>query len=297
MYHLHSVFPCTLCTITATSQREKAEVNAILCKREKMFKLTFKDIRGGFNKCHDQLLSTLKQLPPEDFKMFMIRFNDSLRGIKKNARFEQSHMESPLSVLATLSLQQMYTQFDLEVFDVMAECLPEDPSKMFTDALDNYKENVLRPFLEKTLSELAGDAEVVSTYDDQKKQLSLAFVVPDDATFGTLMKARKYLEEEMEIHDVSNLRFDFSCITVLFDITCPPSDVGEVAKRFLSDKHLQEMKKLNIIEVFLLSHWAVVVADDSICYFDEVSTLNRYRLTGEYYPYSSSYVHEYSRIK
>ena len=238
-----------------------------------MFKLTFKDLYGSFNKCRDQLLSILEQLPPKDFEKFMISFNDSLRGIKKNARFEQSHMESPLSVLAALSSQQMYTQFNLEVFDVMAECLSKDPSKKFTDALNNYKENVLRPLLEKTLSELAGDAEVVSAHDDQKKQLSLAFVVPDDATFGTLMKARRYLEEEMEIQDVSNLRFDFNCIAVLFDIACPPSDIEELAKRFLSNKHLQEMKKLNIIEVFLLSHWAIVVADGSICYFDEVSTL------------------------
>ena len=278
MYHLPSVFPCTLCTITTTPELEKAKVNAILCKRRKMFKLTFKDIRGGFNKCRDKLLSILKQLPSEDFKMFMISFNDSLRGIKKNARFEQSDMESPLGVFTALSLQEMYTQFDLEVFDVMAECLSEDPSKRFTDALDNYKDNILRPLLEKTLSALAGDAEVVSTHDDQKKQLSLAFVVPDDATFGTLMKAKRYLEEEMEIHDVSNMRFDFNCVTVLFDVACSSGDIGELAKRFLSDKHLQEMKKLNILEVFLLSHWAVVVVDGSICYFDEVG-MNGHRFT------------------
>ena len=263
-------FPCTLCTNTATPELEKAKVNAILCKRRKMFKLTFKDIRSGFNKCRNELLSILKQLPPEDFRMFMISFNDSLRGVKKNPGFEQSDMESSLSVFTALSLQEMYTQFDLEVFDVMAECLSEDPSKKFTDALDNYKDNVLRPLLEKTLSALTGDAEVISTHDDQKKQLSLAFVVPDDATFGTLMKAKRYLEEEMEIHEVSNMRFDFNCITVLFDIACPPGNIEELAKRFLSDKHLQEMKKLNITDVFLLSHWAVVVADASICYFDEV---------------------------
>ena len=244
-----------------------------------MFKLTFKDICGSFDKCRDKLLSILKQLPSKDFKMFMIRFNDRLRGIKKNVRFEQSHMESPLGVLAILSLQEMYTQFDLEVFDVMAECLPEGTSKSFKDALDNYKGNELRPLLEKTLSELAGDAKVVSTRDDQKKQLSLAFVVPDDATFGTLMKAQRYLEEEMGIHDVSNMRFDFNCVTVLFDIACPAEDIQELSKSFLSDKHLQEMKKLNILEVFLLSHWAVGVADGSICYFDEVGTLTRPRFT------------------
>ena len=127
---------------------------------------------------------------------------------------------------------------------------------------------------------MTGDAEVVSTHDDQKKQLSLAFVVPDDATFGTLIKAKRYLEEEMDIHEVSNMRFDFSCITVLFDIACPAGDIEELAERFLSDKHLQEMKKLNITDVFLLSHGAVVVADGSICYFDEVGTLNRHRFTG-----------------
>ena len=247
-------------------------MNAILCtKHRKMFKPTF--LRRSFNKCRDVLRSILEHLPSEDFKRFMLNFNDSLKLTKKNARLEQSDMESALNVLTTLSLQEMYTQFDLEVFDVMAECLSEGPSKKFTDVLDNYKDNVLRPFLEKTVSELARDAEVVSTHDDRKKQLSLAFVVPDDATFGTLMKAKRYLEEEMEIHKVSNMRFDFNCITVLFDIACPPGDIEELAKRFLSDKHLHEMKKLNVTDVFLLSHWAVVVADGSICYFDEVGTL------------------------
>ena len=165
-------------------------MNALLCKRRKMFKLTFKDVYGSFDMCRNELLSILKQLPPEDFEMFMISFNDRLRGTIRNAELEQSDMESPFVFFRSLSTRKMYTQFDLEVFDVMAECLPKDPSKKFKDVLDNYKGNVLRPLLEKTLSALTGDAEVVSTHDDQKKQLSLAFVVPDDATFGTLKKPK-----------------------------------------------------------------------------------------------------------
>ena len=257
-----------------------------------MFQITFEDICNSFDKCLEQLLSILKQLSPEDFKMFMIKFYNRLRGIKKNARFEQSDIESPFSVLTVLSLQDMYTQFDLEVLDVMAKCLLEDTSRDFKAALDTYK-LVLCPLLEKTLSELADDAEVVSAHDDQKKQLSLAFVVPDNATFGILMKAKRYLEEVMKIQKVSNMRFDFNCITVLFDIAYPAGDIEELSESFLSDKHRQEMKKLNILDVFLLSHWAVGVTDGSICYFHEVGTLNGHGTD----PYSGSYVHAYSCIK
>ena len=255
-----------------TPHLDKARVNAILCKRQKMFKPTFTKICHDFNKLRNALISVLEKLPPKDFKWFMTSFNDNLRGTKKNhVEFEKSDMESPSNIMMALSLQKMYTQFDLEVFDVMVECLPEDNCSNFVKALDNYKDNVLRPLLQKTLSELADDAEVVSTHDDQKKQLSLAFVVPDDATFGTLMKARRYLEEEMEIHEVSNMRFDFGCGIVLFDIAYPIEDTRKLAESFLSDRHLQEMERLNIIVVYLLSYWAAGVADSSVYYFTEVS--------------------------
>ena len=271
MFHMLLLSISRLCIIIVTPHLDKARVNAILCKRRKMFEPTFTKIRHDFDKLRDTLISVLEELPPKDFKRFMISFNDNLRGTKKNVEFEKSDMESPSNIMLALSLQKMYTQFDLEVFDVMAQCLPEDNCSNFAKALDNYKDNVLRPLLEKTLSELADDAEVVYTHDDQKKQLSLAFVVPDDATFGTLMKAKRYLEEKMEIREVSNMRFDFGCGIVLFDIACPIEDTRKLAERFLSDRHLQEMKKLKIIAVYLLSHWAAGVADSSVYYFTEVS--------------------------
>ena len=238
-----------------------------------MFRPGFAELRSKFNDFRDDIIEVVESLEPKEFAKFADKFAFNLPYIKKNLKLQPADLEDSTKLFSALLHNNLYSIFDVAVFDEMSKCLPKARKELKERVVENlrdYKECELQPVLKRTMSELAKDADVVYTHNDLQEHINLAFVFPKDPNFEILLEAREYLED-MNIHNVSNLRMDYGCVIVVFTITYPLEDLGDLAGKLSLEHHRQKLEQFGISRVFLLSHWGMEVDDGAVCHFKEVS--------------------------
>ena len=238
-----------------------------------MFRPQFVKLRSKFNDFRDDIIEVVESLEPKEFIKFADKFAFNLPYIKKNLKLQSADLENSTKLFRALLHNNLYSIFDVAVFEEMSKCLPKARKELkdrVVENLQDYKECKLQPVLERTMSELAKDADVVYTHNDCQEHINLAFVYPEDPTFDKLLEAKEYLED-MNIRNVSNLRVDYGCVIVVFTITYPLEDLGDLAGKLSSEHHRQKLKQFGISRVFLLGHWGMEVDDGAVCHFKEVS--------------------------
>ena len=259
--------------LAATPQVALARVHDIIRNRRRMFRPRFAELRSKFDDFKDGIIEVVESLEPKEFIKFADKFAFNLPYIKKNPNLQPPDLEDPLKLFSALRHNNLYSIFDVAVFEEMSKYLPKtrkELEKRVVESIQDYKECELRPVMERTISELAKDADIVYTHNDCQEHLNLAFVYPEDPTFSILLEAKEYLED-MNIHNISNLRVDYGCVVVVFTITYPLEDLGDLAGKLSLEHHRQKLKQYGISRMFLLGHWGMEVDEGAVCHFEEVS--------------------------
>ena len=237
--------------------------DSLLRRRTKAFRVVCKELNDPFEEVLASLQIVLQEVfDQDDFARFVMSFLNRLRDVI-NITFTREDLASPTNLMMALAAAECYSKFNLQVLDVMVDCLVSKcltHQKDIKGIMDNYRKTHLGPIMEKTLSDLTLDSETCLTL--QPNDLNLALVLPDSPPFCEVLRAKDYLLHEMGIKKAENLRFDFGCVYILLTITYASNDLQKLLEEFLH--HQRYLKEFGIHRVLLVGYWSLDLCDGTV---------------------------------
>ena len=254
---MYSVYAIDSCQLDAKDQ------NRLLQSRKKAFKPTCEELNDAFEEVIDSLLHALQNVfDGHYFPRFALLLLNRLEDVTE-ATFTPNDLANPTNLMSALKVIKCYSKFNLEVLDLIADCLVDrhlNHQEDIRPVLDKYKKTHLKPLMEKSLSDLAGTSETCPIL--QPNELNLAFVLPKSPPFCEIQRAREYLIDHMGIKKVENLRFDFGCVYVLLTITYVSNALQKLLEEFLH--HQKYLMEFGILRVLLVGYWSLDLCDGTV---------------------------------
>ena len=254
---MYSVYAIDSCQLDAKDQ------DRLLQSRERAFKPTIDELNDAFKEVIHSLLDALQNVfDGHHFPRFVLLLLNCLDDVTE-AALTPDDRANPINLMTALKVIKSYSKFNLEVLDLIADCLVDrhlNHQEDIRPVLDKYKKTHLKPLMEKSLSDLAETSETCPIL--QPNGLNLAFVLPKSPPFCEIQRARKYLINHMGIKKVENLRFDFGCVYILLTITYVSNDLQKLLEEFLH--HQKYFKEFGIHRVLLVGYWSLDLCNGTV---------------------------------
>ena len=241
--------------------------------REKNVTLTLSPLVAEVKKLHPILAKVLSQfrhhvtqLLPKSSMYNEVRSICQTTIASKTGISSFNTFDIPLDVgeFAEYIIKEHTTFYDIELIHEVANLLKQ---QTLTEAVVRY-EAILKPLMVTSIAELTDRCEVMPIKQDSPQgTYRLVLKFPDDANVKDLYKAKDYLEKVLHIPDAKLLAFDFGCVLIYFEITCPPNILKDLRKRFT--KHSDQLEAMGISGAFLIDHWAWGADDEDVWYTDD----------------------------